>query len=617
MSWTTVVWSMHAAVCLTLMAVYLVIGLRRPGRQDLYFALTAFGAAAMAFGGIAMMQAKTTAQLAETIRWLHVPVWILGVSIVLFVRSGLNAGNPVLGWGVIAVRTAALVVNFLHAPNLNYERITGVGTIVLWGERISVTEGIRSHWSTLGETAAFLLVVFLIGATREVWRRGDRRRAVLVCGSMLFVATVSWLHTSLVHAGILRSPYVISVVFIVVVIAMYAELTRQVVEGAELADRLREAERRAALSDAAAGIGHWTWDVNGRKLWMGERARALYGRSQDEQLEIEPILQSIDTEDGAVLRHSILLSLRSRGEFEREYGLSLPGGERRWIYSRGRIERDETGSIVRVLGVSLDITRSRMAELEVEKQRNELAHLSRVSVLGELSGSLAHELNQPLTAILFNSQAALRMLERESPDLHELREILTDIVEQDRVAGEVIRRLRLLLMKGEVHPQPLDVEEVIHDVLKLARGELVHQGVLTAIEIRHELPAVQADRIQLQQVLLNLVTNACDAMSAVDRSRRVLTLRVRLDGDDYIRVSATDGGTGIPDDALARVFQPFFTTKPTGMGLGLAVCRSIIQAHGGRLWAENLEAGGATFSFTLPAAPAVTAAATATATATA
>jgi signal transduction histidine kinase len=611
MSWTTIVWSMHAAACLTLMAMYLAIGLRRPGRQDLYFALTAFGAAAMAFGGIVMMQAKTTQQLADAIRWLHVPVWILAVSMVLFVRSGLNAGNPVLGWVVIALRTAALVVNFLHAPNLNYERITGVGTIVLWGERISVTEGTRSPWSTLGETAAFLLAVFMLGAARDVWRRGDRRRAVLVCGSMLFVATGSWLHTSLVHAGILRSPYVISVVYIVVVVAMYAELTRQVVEGAELADRLREAERRAALSDAAAGIGHWTWDVRNRKLWMSERARTLYGRPPDESLEIERVMQSIDTEEGASLRESILLSLRSQGEFEREYRLSLPGGERRWIYSRGRIEREESGSIARVLGVSLDVTRSRTAELEVEKQRNELAHLSRVSILGELSGSLAHELNQPLTAILFNSQAALRMLERESPDVRELREILTDITEQDRVAGEVIRRLRLLLMKGEVHPQPLDVEEVIHDVLKLARGELVHQGVLTAMEIRNGLPAVQADRVQLQQVLLNLVTNACDAMSSVDRVQRVLTLRVRLDPDGSVRVSATDGGPGIPADVLPRVFQPFFTTKATGMGLGLAVCRSIIQAHGGQLWAENAATGGATFSFTLPAAAASAPAATA------
>jgi len=602
MSWTTIVWSMHSAACLTLMAVYLAIGLRRRGWQNVYFAVTAFAAAAMGFGGIVMMQAKTTTQLETAIRWLHVPVWILAVSFVLFVRTGLRAGNPILGWVVIAVRTAALAVNFLHPPNLNYDRITGVGTMVLWGERISVTEGIRSHWSTLGETAAFLLVVFMIGATREVWRRGDRRRAVLVCGSMLFVATFSWLHTSLVHAGVLRSPYLISVVYIVVVVAMYSELTRQVVEGAEMADRLREAERHAALSDAAAGIGHWTWDVRGRKLWMSERARALYGRPPDEPIEIESVLRSIDTEDGGSLRHSILQSLATRGEFDREYGLTLAGGERRWIYSRGRIERDPSGSIQRILGVSLDVTRSRTAELEVEKQRNELAHLSRVAVLGALSGSLAHELNQPLTAILFNSQAALRMLERESPDLLELRAILTDIVDQDRVAGEVIRRLRLLLTKGEVHRQPLDVEEVIHEVLKLARGELVHQGVLTAMEIRHGLPAVQADRIQLQQVLLNLVTNACDAMSAVDRSQRVLTLRVAVDPTDYVRVSALDRGPGLAEDVLPRVFQPFFTTKPTGMGLGLAVCTSIIQAHGGRLWAENLDAGGAMFSFTLPAA---------------
>jgi len=611
MSWTTVVWSMHSAACLTLMAVYLAIGLRRHGWPNVFFAFTALAAAGMGFGGIVMMQASTTSQLEHAIRWLHVPVWMLAVSIVLFVRSGLHAGNPALGWVVIGARTAALVVNFLHAPNLNYDRVTGVGSIVLWGERISVTEGIRSPWSTLGETAAFLLVLFLVGATWEVWRRGDRRRAVVICGSMLFVATVSWLHTTLVHAGIFRSPYVISMVYIVVVVAMYAELTRDVVKGAEVAEKLHEVEGHAALSDEAAGIGHWTWDVRSRTLWMSERARALYGRTPEERLEFDQVLKSIDTEDGESLRHAILLSLRNRGEFEREYGVTLAGGERRWIYNRGRLERDAAGRIVRVLGVSFDVTRSRTAELEVEKQRNELTHLSRISVLGELSGSLAHELNQPLTAILFNSQAALRILERETPDLVEVREILTDISEQDRAAGEVIRRLRLLLTKGEVHPQPLDIEEVIHEALKMARGELVHLGVLMAMDVRQGLPAVQADRIQLQQVILNLVTNACDAMSSVDRARRVLTVRARLDPDGFVRVSATDGGPGIPAEVLPRVFQPFFTTKATGMGLGLAVCRSIIQAHGGQLWAENAATGGATFSFTLPAAAASAPAATA------
>ena len=251
-------------------------------------------------------------------------------------------------------------------------------------------------------------------------------------------------------------------------------------------------------------------------------------------------------------------------------------------------------------GVSLDITRRKQAEQEAARQRNGLVHLSRVSLLGELSGSFAHGLNQPLTAILSNTQAAQRFLTQDAADPAELQEILNDIVEEDKRAGEVIRGMYLLLKKGEVQLQALDVNKVVHNVLKLLHSDLVNQNVAVHVELALHLPAVNGDSVQLQQVLLNLVVNGCDAMADIETVDRRLLVRTELvDGKD-VRVSVADQGYGIPSEKINRIFEPFFTTKMKGMGMGLAVCRTIISAHGGRLWATNNPNRGATFQFTLP-----------------
>jgi len=223
-------------------------------------------------------------------------------------------------------------------------------------------------------------------------------------------------------------------------------------------------------------------------------------------------------------------------------------------------------------------------------------------MLGELSGALAHELNQPLTAILSNAQAAQRFLAQGEGGLEEVREILKDIVEEDKHAGEVIGRLRRLLKKGEVHLQALDLDEVVQDALNLVRSDIVSHGVTVETEIAAELPPVRGDRVQIQQVLLNLVTNGYDAMAGVEGPERQLVVGAELADGAGVRVSVSDRGTGIPPGEIERIFEPFVTTKPHGMGLGLAVCRSILAAHGGRLWAVNNPGRGATFHFTLPLA---------------
>ncbi|MBL9136153.1 MAG: hypothetical protein JNK85_09810 [Verrucomicrobiales bacterium] len=248
-----------------------------------------------------------------------------------------------------------------------------------------------------------------------------------------------------------------------------------------------------------------------------------------------------------------------------------------------------------------EMAERKRTEEVLSRQRNELAHMSRVTVLGELSGSLAHELNQPLTSILSNAQAAQRYLAQPNPDLRELRDILADIVEEDQRAGEIIRRLRGLLKKGEEQHHELDPNLIVQEVLRLVRNDLLNQGISADVQLTPSPPAVLGDRVQLQQVLLNLILNACEAMSTLARPQRRFVVSTAVAEEGALHLSVADCGPGIPEDKLEQVFAPFYTTKASGMGLGLSVCRTIVAAHQGRLWATHRPGGGAVFHLMLPA----------------
>ena len=263
------------------------------------------------------------------------------------------------------------------------------------------------------------------------------------------------------------------------------------------------------------------------------------------------------------------------------------------------MEVDGQGQARHLRSVSSDVTAHKEAELEAQRHRNELAHMSRVGMLGQLSGSIAHELNQPLTAILSNAQAALRFMKSDRVDLDEVRDILTDIVTDDKRAGDVILRLRALFERGEAKQEAVDLNELVRQVLQLLHGDLVSRNVSVVLELMRQLPPVRGDRVQLQQLLLNLVLNACEAMADEPQENRRLTLRTRVDDDGRIEATVADRGEGIPTSTLATIFEPFVTTKKFGIGLGLVIARSIVSAHGGSISVANNADRGASFSFTL------------------
>lgn len=291
---------------------------------------------------------------------------------------------------------------------------------------------------------------------------------------------------------------------------------------------------------------------------------------------------------------------REVGRFEMEYDDDHTRVHGRFALSIDALERSDGGAVV----TRADVTSRRQAQMEIEEQRRELSHLARVGALGQLSGAFAHELNQPLASISNNAEAARLLLRRQSPELSEIDEILQDILAADQRAAHVIRRLQALLKRGETRLQPIDAGELVNEVLELARAELITRRVAASAVIAPELPLVSADRVQLQQVLLNLILNACEAMRLVPVGDRRMSLTLGTDSSDNLRFSIRDSGAGIAPALIDHLFEPFVTTKAEGLGLGLSISRTIVAAHGGRLWAENNADRGATVHCLLPSAPA-------------
>jgi two-component system sensor kinase FixL len=299
----------------------------------------------------------------------------------------------------------------------------------------------------------------------------------------------------------------------------------------------------------------------------------------------------------------LALGIKSRVEIPLMIGDAVVGALALSTLAAERTWRDELVQRLRLFGEMFanNLSRKR-SELEAQGLRNDLARAGRVATVGELTASLAHELNQPLTAILSNAQAGQRVLDTSPVDLVEVGEILKDIVEDDKRAGEVIRRLRRLLAKGDPHMSALDLNEALEDVARLVSGDAVVRGVSIRLELAAGLPPVLGDRVQLQQVALNLVLNGMDAMRERGPGDSMLVLRTAIADAKTVRVEVKDSGPGINESDMSKIFQTFYTTKPDGMGIGLAITRSIVDAHGGRLEAHNNPDGGATFSFTLPIA---------------
>jgi PAS domain S-box-containing protein len=856
MSWVTVIWSVGAGACLTLAAIHVFVWWKdRTAVANLAFSFMAVAVAVFAALELAMMRAETPEQFGITLRWVHVPVLFIVVSLVVFVRLYLRAGRQWLAWAVIILRTLSLILNFVLSPNINYWHITALRHVSFFGESVSVPTGVPNPWMLVAQSSLLLLVIFVMDATITVWRRGDRRQALIVGGSILLFTATGMAQGVTIAWGIIPMPLTASLFYQGLVLAMACELSYDVVHAGTLARRLqaseaglreseerfqivadaapvliwmagidklctffnkpwleftgrsleqemgngwaegvhpddiqrclkiyteafdarqpfvmqyrlrrhdgayrwvsdqgvprhgaqgnftgyigscvdvtelmnkeqalRESEERVSLAAEAANLAMWEWDLGTDEVWTTGTRRDLTGPPVPEKATLEDFISRLHDDDRDQVRQALKAAISSGQDFAAEFRVVLSDGGVRWITARGRCVKTADGKNMRFRGVSMDVTAQKdvddlfrlatesslsgvvlvneqgyimlvnsqveklfgyqrkelvgrsvdvlvperfgiqhpahrakfiatpttramgagrelfarrkdgsefpveiglnpiqtpdgivvlttvvditarkMAEAEALQNREEIGHLSRVAAMGELAASIAHELNQPLSGIVSNAGAGQRFIDRGDVSLEELRELLADISADGRRAGDVIRGIQSMVKKGASTKKQVNLNDLVMNVVQMVHPNAMLHSCELGTFLDPDSPAIEGDPVQLQQVLLNLIINAFDAMRDTPTSRRKVVIATERNEHNAIRISVRDYGTGIPEEVRERMFEQFFTTKGKGLGMGLAIVRSIVKSHGGTIAAENVRDGGARFHFTLPA----------------
>jgi two-component system sensor kinase FixL len=605
MSYVTVIWSVVAAGALLLALMYGCVWIMdRQARASLAFAFESLAIVGAVIVELGMMRSTSAAEWSEWVRWNQVPVLVRTVALVAFIRFFFGTGRPWLMALVIGSRLIVAVGSFLMEPNFNFSRIDSIVQVPFLGEPVTVVgQATASPYQWFATLSATLALVFVLDASVSLWKKGtyDARRKVIVIGG---ASVVSWAvgvtYTQLMIYGGMHWPVLLTPPYLIVLAAMTLELSRDTLRASRLARELRASEGRLDLAASAAGLALWSWEAQSQRVWIAGRAHAVFGLADNEILAVERVLGMIHPDDAERVARVWHDAVSTGSEAEVQFRVRLPDAGVRWVLAHGRSEVDAGGRLISVQGVLRDVTEEHLAREENDELRRDLAHAGRVSVLGTLSSSLAHELSQPLGAILLNAEAGELLLQRANPDLDEVRQILADIRRDDVRAADVIDRLRKLLKRRLLEFAPVSVETLLQDLVALIKSDAVARHITLESGIEADLPAVRGDRVHLSQVLINLVMNGMDAVDAFPPDGRRVTMRARREGEGLVEVSVSDSGGGIPAGDLARIFEPFYTTKPNGMGMGLSVSRTIIEAHGGRLWAENAPRHGAVFKLLIP-----------------
>ena len=600
----TVVWSMVAAAALMLAVVHgLVWWQSRESTVHGVFAGMAVGVAGMAAMELLVMRQSDPEIFGKLVRWAHAPGTCIAVALPVYLRLRLGRHHTSLFAAAIGSRLLVAALNFSGPQSIAWHEVRSLKEVSFLDSRVWVVDEAVPNplrWMaslSLVLLAAYVLAIWISHLRSESGRSRVRESRVLATGyaSWILIAIGS---TILIHHGLLRFPYLISLSMLPLMGCIAWELSRDTLRAAAFARRLEEQAADIEMAAHVARIVHWKWDMQSNTIWSSAGGRELYGLPGFGECSFAEFLSAVHEEDRAGLQVALARAWQT-GWFRAEYRLRVMGtpGQAEWILASGKIEQDAEGQPVLMRGVSMDIGERKAAEAEARDRREEVARLSRVGALGEISGSLAHELNQPLSAILHNAESARRLLERQPPDPRVAAEACADVIAATLRAREVVQRLRVFLERGETCHATLKPDDLVAEVLDMLASELRERGI--AVEFTPGGgPEISGDRVQLQQVLLNLFLNAAEAMqnqTIGTRRLRVTTAVMR----DKMEIRVSDSGRGLPE-LDQDIFEPFVTTKAHGLGMGLAVCRTIARAHGGKISGISLPEGGALFTVELP-----------------
>lgn len=605
MGWVTILYVAIGALSSTIAGIYLAAWLmQREGWSYLLLAVLAVSIGGLAAMEFWMLHARTPDEYATALRWFNVPIWSGFLALLGLVYLRLRPRFAWLGGLAAGLRTVSLVANFVSGPNLNYTEITSIGRLAFLGESVATASGIPNPWMLTGQASLLLSILFLLDSGVSAWRRGEGLQSLVLVISLLVAVTTGLLQAILVFWGFVQLPFIITPLFLFVAIVLGTELSFGLLRAAraERDVKLKDAalaisEQRLSLAAEAAGAGFWSLDWQSGEVWATAKTRELFGLVPDGTVHLADFLRRVHRRDRARLQRLIEETLGSHDEYRVEFRVVHLDGRVRWLAGWGRSIGKAGDGPRTLMGLTMDISARRALQDRIRRQRVQLGRMAKAATLAELSTALAHELNQPLSMILTNAEAAQALLAQDRPDLSEIREILADIVGADRRAADVIRQLRGLVQRGEPQREALSLGDAIHRVLHLLASEIDDHEITVDLNLAPDLPPVQADRVLMDQVLLNLLDNACTVLVDNPPGERRLSIVTRARGDEVL-LEITENGPGVSDPE--RVFDPFYSTKPGGLGIGLSIVRSIVRSHRGRVWMESAPGHGATVHVSLP-----------------
>src|SRR5438552_3872952 len=536
-----------------------------------------------------------------------------------FLSSFLDAGFVVLNhwghdsyWEIWRIRFTS---NALAALTLAPLIVTWSAEVIAWLVKIRRPRFLEASLLLLGLLSVNTIVFYKLAPTADstvlylplpflIWaavRFGSRGASAAIC-ALTLLAIWSAGHGYGPFSTRSAEENALSIQMFLIVMSVPLLLLAGVIEERSKGETtLREREERISLAAESANLVFWSINFERKKSWMSDKGRAIFNFGPDEHLSRELFLSRVHPEDRNAVDEAIERARASSQTFEFEYRLLRPDGETRWLIAHGRHVRNDRGGVRELMGVAIDITEQVEADLQLQLQREEMTRMSRVSSMGELTASLAHELNQPLTAIASNAAAGRRLLAQGSPDAKMFEELLADVATDARRAGDIIHGIHHFVRKSEGRRCPVNLNEIVREVLRLLHSDLLGRGTAVETELAPNLPSINADPVQLQQVLLNLLMNSLEAMNDTSAASRRIVISTTCEANSSVAVSVRDYGSGLPADDADKVFTHFYSTKPNGMGMGLTIVRSIVEAHGGKLRAETVDEG-ARFFFTLPVA---------------
>jgi PAS domain S-box-containing protein len=578
MSWINVVWSMNVGACLTLAAFYGAVWCKqRENRAYLLFSCSAVAAAAISVFELRMMNAGTVEQYQLLVRWIHVPTWVLTLSLVAFARLYLHAGRAWLAWSIYGLRTLILIFNFSFPVSINLRAVTAIRHFSWAGERISVPVAVANPWGLLSQISLLLILAFFVDAAITVWRRGDRRRALMVGGSMIFGTILAW-HIPLVIWGVVEVPFFLGFTYTAIVAAMAYELSSDMACAARLTHQLEISEKRFNLAVDSANLAVWEWDLERDEIWVTPTRRAQLGFAVSGKITLEDLMSRWHADDREKVGQALNEAIQNGKDYRAEFRVVRADGSVGWVSARGRVQMDNDGRPKRLIGISLDITTRKEAELLAKQQRNELERLRQ-----QRTALLEREVAERARLQSEVIESCARVQRRIAYDLH------------DGVGQQLVSiALSAKLLEEQLRPHQPEEAEKASTIVKLA-NEAARQARLTARSLEGA-DGVGDLKTALESLAIDISQN-CRVKSMVKASSASLPISAPVSAQVY-RIAQEAVRNAVEHGAAREVLIQLtighrdmvltvqddgqgFETKTNGHGMGLRIMRYRAQCVGG------------------------------------